>query len=426
MTTIVTRAGKGSPLTHTEVDTNFTNLNTAKLETAAIPLGTAAAPSVSFLSDANTGIYSPAADQVAVATNGTGRLFIDASGNIGVAAAASTWNLGNTLEVSGTKPVALWNPGDGFNALSNLYYNSAYKFKTTGGYGLYYQQNTTNGAHIFTTTTATGSADGTATFSETLRITSAGLVGIGTSTPTNTSKLEIQTSSTTAPGLWVQTGGTTSAYPIVDVRNGANLDIFAIKGDGTSYFQGKLGIGSTGPTKSLEVAAGATSGNGILVTGSSSPQILLTANSSVSLSMQADASAGYFGTFTNHPLNFRTNNQDRAQIDTSGRLLVGTTSNSGGATCQVVGSVQASNTFRLPSNTKNAGTCKPIAIETISTDGGNNNATVYGNSRYGAGKWVLLAAFNASGDAVAAGDTVGDGSTFVYCITNAATNFPTT
>ena len=74
MTTIVTRTGKGSPLTHVEVDTNFTNLNTAKLETAAIPLGTAAAPSVSFLSDANTGIYSPGADQLAVATNGTVRL----------------------------------------------------------------------------------------------------------------------------------------------------------------------------------------------------------------------------------------------------------------------------------------------------------------------------------------------------------------
>jgi hypothetical protein len=30
MSTIVTRAGKGSPLTHTEVDANFTNLNTDK------------------------------------------------------------------------------------------------------------------------------------------------------------------------------------------------------------------------------------------------------------------------------------------------------------------------------------------------------------------------------------------------------------
>lgn len=34
MTTIVTRAGKGSPLTNNEVDTNFTNLNTAKMEGA--------------------------------------------------------------------------------------------------------------------------------------------------------------------------------------------------------------------------------------------------------------------------------------------------------------------------------------------------------------------------------------------------------
>lgn len=32
MTTIVTRAGKGSPLTNNEVDQNFTNLNTDKLE----------------------------------------------------------------------------------------------------------------------------------------------------------------------------------------------------------------------------------------------------------------------------------------------------------------------------------------------------------------------------------------------------------
>jgi hypothetical protein len=33
LTTIVTRAGKGSPLTNTEVDSNFTNLNAAKIET---------------------------------------------------------------------------------------------------------------------------------------------------------------------------------------------------------------------------------------------------------------------------------------------------------------------------------------------------------------------------------------------------------
>ena len=32
MSTIVTRAGKGTPLTHNEVDANFTNLNTDKYQ----------------------------------------------------------------------------------------------------------------------------------------------------------------------------------------------------------------------------------------------------------------------------------------------------------------------------------------------------------------------------------------------------------
>jgi len=35
MATIVTRAGKGSPLTHAEVDANFTNLNDDKLEVSS-------------------------------------------------------------------------------------------------------------------------------------------------------------------------------------------------------------------------------------------------------------------------------------------------------------------------------------------------------------------------------------------------------
>lgn len=37
MATIVTRSGKGSPLTNAEVDTNFTNLNTNKVEVGAGP-----------------------------------------------------------------------------------------------------------------------------------------------------------------------------------------------------------------------------------------------------------------------------------------------------------------------------------------------------------------------------------------------------
>ena len=48
----------------------------------SIPLASAATPSLVFGTDTNTGIYSPGADQVAISTNGTGRLVIDANGNL--------------------------------------------------------------------------------------------------------------------------------------------------------------------------------------------------------------------------------------------------------------------------------------------------------------------------------------------------------
>jgi hypothetical protein len=48
--------------------------------------GSAAAPGLYFSGDTNTGIYSPGADQVAISTNGTGRLFVDANGNVGIGA----------------------------------------------------------------------------------------------------------------------------------------------------------------------------------------------------------------------------------------------------------------------------------------------------------------------------------------------------
>ena len=50
--------------------------------TRALDLGSAAAPAIAFASDKNTGIYSPSADQLAAATNGTERARIDSSGNV--------------------------------------------------------------------------------------------------------------------------------------------------------------------------------------------------------------------------------------------------------------------------------------------------------------------------------------------------------
>jgi hypothetical protein len=67
---------------------------------ASVDLGSAAAPSISFTGDTNTGIYSPGADQFAISTGGTARLNIDASGNL-LAGTGALGHSGKQLTLKG-------------------------------------------------------------------------------------------------------------------------------------------------------------------------------------------------------------------------------------------------------------------------------------------------------------------------------------
>jgi hypothetical protein len=68
----------------TKVSPNFGSQTVQTTGIFSAAGGSAAAPSIAFTGDTNTGIYSPGADQVAVATNGVGRLFVAANGNVGI------------------------------------------------------------------------------------------------------------------------------------------------------------------------------------------------------------------------------------------------------------------------------------------------------------------------------------------------------
>tara|TARA_R110002126_G_scaffold291667_1_gene455064 strand:- start:858 stop:1385 length:528 start_codon:yes stop_codon:yes gene_type:complete len=59
MSTIVTRAGKGSPLTNNELDANFNNLNTDKLETGSLSVTTTAAGTAGLAYASNVFTYTP-------------------------------------------------------------------------------------------------------------------------------------------------------------------------------------------------------------------------------------------------------------------------------------------------------------------------------------------------------------------------------
>jgi hypothetical protein len=197
MTTIVTRSGKGSPLTHTEVDTNFTNLNTAKLETAAIPLGTLQAPSVSFLNDSDTGIFCPqGGNSLAIATGGQYAITCSSTQAVGI----KTANPQGALQVAGSTRIgandatdAFLEIGEGATGNRNSYIDIVGDTTYTD-YGLRVIRNNTGanatselkhrgtGALNFTTEEAAPIVFYT-TNSPALTITSGGLVGIGSSNP---------------------------------------------------------------------------------------------------------------------------------------------------------------------------------------------------------------------------------------------------
>jgi hypothetical protein len=63
-----------------------------------VPLGAVGTPSITFTGDLNTGIYSPAADTIAFAEGGVEAMRIDSSGRVGIGVTAPS----NALEVSGS------------------------------------------------------------------------------------------------------------------------------------------------------------------------------------------------------------------------------------------------------------------------------------------------------------------------------------
>jgi hypothetical protein len=138
--------------------------------------GTEAAPAIVPTGDTNTGFFFPAADTLAASTQGTERLRIDSSGNVGVGVTPSGWGaseykaiqVGIGGSISGR---VAGGDQDKVNVAANVYNDGAVFKYIASDEATIYQQ--TGGIHIFSNAPS-GTAGSTATFTERLRIDSNG------------------------------------------------------------------------------------------------------------------------------------------------------------------------------------------------------------------------------------------------------------
>ena len=224
--------------------------------------GTAAAPSIYFKdSGTDTGIYSPGTDQVAITTGGTGRLFVDSSGRVGLGTSSPS----GTLEVGAVS---------GAVTAGDLTVTTG---STTATVTIGRLSSTGNDNTIFNIRNRVGTS--------TLYINSGdGRLGIGTNSPS--ALLDVVGNSNTLSLSSTSTDATTKEAKIT-CRHYTNSEENAM----------------------LVYGASTSTDNAVILGGGSSAQNCAT-----------------YIQFITAANNTTTSGTERARIDSSGRLLVGTAS----------------------------------------------------------------------------------------------------
>jgi hypothetical protein len=345
-----------------------------------VTAGTAAAPSLFISGSTNTGLYSPGSGQLAISTGGSGRLFVDASGNVGVGVTPVA-NLQVKSSTNAPANIVAFLSGGGStsngNGVALAFSNEIAVSRAKCGIGNVRVNTFDRSDLVFyaNNDAVSGSFDSN---DERLRITAAGLVGIGTSAPQ--AKLQCQDSISAQTGTVTlfqntynnTTANGTTAYPVirlqrlgvsgttypsqadlavaryenVSVNARTRLD-FRLAHVGSSgapdttvmslLSSGAVGIGTTSPVAPLHVRTVVAGGempvllsNNSAVAGTSVALYLSPSSGELTTgSIRAAAIKGICDATNVSNLAFFTNSSgadplERARIDSTGRLGIGT------------------------------------------------------------------------------------------------------
>jgi len=304
-----------------------------------LALGTQTAPSLSFTGDPNTGIYSPGADQVAISTGGTGRLFVDASGSL-------------TVTKGGTSgPITL------FQA-----FNGSAEFKSTRTAGGSYTR--INGTYAGNPTDywsigSNGYFDGSfsiwagANNAERLRITSDGKLVLGTTVEgqvnadnltiadSGSCGITIRSASDNFGRIYFSDGTTGDAEYRGIIQYDHTNDRLQLAANALAAItidsSQRVGIGTASPGSLLEISG-----------SSSASELRLRSTDATNATIRSyvnSLEAGKIAFTSGRELVIETAGNEAARIDSDGRLLVGTSSSSNNGLLQIKGNAGSSTSY---------------------------------------------------------------------------------
>jgi hypothetical protein len=266
--------------------------------------------------------------------SGTERARIDSSGRLLVGTASTSTNLRALIQATSANSVGGGNlylargestPADGaslgYLGFSDSNHTSAAGLEAVRDGGTWTSGSSQPSRLVFSTT-----ADGASSPTERLRITSAGLVGIGTSTPNINYKVTIEgNSSAVGPAIaFSDTAASPNNYNI-GINGSKN---FFIDGPSAASFDfvldssGRVGIGVTSPGTALHLGDSST----LRINNPDGTRTLDLFNDVTNAEIKSTVDPIRINAFhSTGYVRFDTNNQERARINSDGMFQIGAT-----------------------------------------------------------------------------------------------------